>query len=221
MIKILIISRSLLVRKGLIALLTQESDLRVIGEASQEQETTLQLKRTQPSIILLDLLMQEEDGVTILKKIFRAYAKAKVLILAVHESDVYPQRLLKEGLLGYLTHRNSPQELMQAIRTIHQGEHYISPMVAQRLAVKRCIETFRESPFEGLSRRELQVAQLISSGKKTTEITTQLHLSHKTINTYRYRLYEKLHVHSDVALTLLALSYHLIEPPIAISNKNN
>jgi two-component system invasion response regulator UvrY len=210
MIKIVIVNGFALIRKSLDALLVSENGFQIVGEANNGEEAIQKLKLLHPDIVLMDFQMVIENGIEVSRKIMRLYPSVKILILTSHDSDLYPERLLKEGVVGYVTYNDSPEELIQAIHSVARGEHYLCAAIAQRLAIKRCMDTFRVTPAENLSRRELQVMTMIALGKRTAEVAEFLHLSHKTINTYRYRLYDKLSVRSDVALTHLALQYRII-----------
>ncbi len=118
--------------------------------------------------------------------------------------------MLQAGAAGYITKGCEPDEMIRAIRAIHSGQRYISSEIAQQLALKRFAKD-EESPLDILSERELQIMLMITSGQKVQEISDKLCLSPKTVNSYRYRIFEKLNIDSDVELTLLAIRLGLIK----------
>ena len=130
--------------------------------------------------------------------------------MTICNNDLYPARLLQVGASGYLTKGASMNEMIQAIRAVHAGQRYISPEIASRLAFRHVSEE-EETPFDSLSERELQVMLMITMGMKVQDIVEKLCLSPKTVNSYRYRIFEKLSVKNDVELTLLAIRHGLIE----------
>jgi len=149
-------------------------------------------------------------GLEATRKMIRHNPDLKVLALTVCDDEPYPSRLLQAGAAGYITKGCDPDEMIRAIRTIHAGQRYISSEIAQQLALKRFAKD-EESPLDILSERELQIMLMITSGQKVQEISDKLCLSPKTVNSYRYRIFEKLGINSDVELTLLAIRLGLVE----------
>lgn len=209
-IKILIVDDHQLIRKGIATILDEIKGFHVIAEAADGEEAIRLAKQHNPDVILMDIQMPGIGGMEATKKILRTNPEVKILALTVCESDIFPSRLLEEGAAGYITKDSTTDEMVRAIRSVSQGERYISPGIAQKLAIRR-FTTGKASPFETLSERELQVMLMITRGRKVQEIADILHLSNKTINTYRYRIFDKLGVISDVELTHLALQHGIIE----------
>lgn len=209
-IKILIVDDHQLIRKGIASILDEINGLHVIAEASNGEEAIRLAKQHEPDVVLMDIQMPGMGGMEASRKILRTHPDIKILALTVCESDIFPARLLEEGAAGYITKDSTTDEMIRAIKTVAMGQRYISPSIAQKLALKR-FASGGVSPFEDLSERELQVMLMITRGRKVQEIAEILHLSPKTVNTYRYRLFEKLGVKSDVELTHLALQHGVIE----------
>jgi two-component system, NarL family, invasion response regulator UvrY len=209
-IKIIVVDDHTLVRKGIVGLLSTMKDMDVIGEASSGEEAISLSKSQKPDVILMDIQMPGMGGLEATRKLAYAGFGSKVLALTVYESDVFPTRFLEEGAAGYITKYAEPRELERAIRMVASGQRYVSSEIAQKLVLRRYSD-HEQSPFERLSERELQVMMMITRGKKAPEIADVLHLSPKTINTYRYRIFDKLGVKTDVDLTRLAIRYGLIE----------
>jgi two-component system invasion response regulator UvrY len=135
----------------------------------------------------------------------------RVLALTVCDDEPYPSRLLQAGAAGYITKGSKAEEMIKAIRMLHAGERYLSSEIAQQLALKRFSSEEEASPLDALSERELQIMLMITQGQKARQISEKLCLSVKTINSYRYRIFEKLGIKSDVELTLLAMRLGLLE----------
>lgn len=211
MINILLVDDHKIVRSGIHYIIDATPGLRVVAEAANGEDAVKFAKEHQPDVILMDLQMPGIGGLEATRKIVRQNPKIKILVLTVCDDDVFSVRLLKSGALGYLTKGCEAEELLKAIKEVANGQRYLSPELAQQLALKRFDGDEEASPFEELSGRELQVMLMITKGQKVLEIAEKLHLSTKTINTYRYRLFTKLGVKNDVELTHLAMRYDLVE----------
>lgn len=210
MIKILLADDHDLVRLGIKRLLTDASGISVVGEAETGEDAIILAKKLVPNIILLDANMPGIGGLEACKRIIRYNPEIKVIALTVHMDEPYPSRFLQAGASGYLTKGTGVEEMVRAIRQVNAGQRYISAEVAQQLAL-RPFDADRDTPFEILSEREMQVMLMITSGEKVQEISDKLCLSPKTVNSYRYRLFDKLNVDSDVALTHLAIRHGIID----------
>ena len=212
MINVLVVDDHELVRTGILRILGDVSDVKVIAQAGDGEEALELVKEHAPDVVLMDVSMPGMGGIEATRKILHNFTDVKVIILSVHDEEPYPSRLLQAGASGYLTKGCGVDEMVNAIRTVHSGERYISADIAQRLALST-LGGRGESPFDKLSQREMQVLIMVTQGQKTQEISDKLCLSPKTISTYRYRLYDKLGVDNDVELTHLALRHGLIERP--------
>lgn len=211
MIKVLIADDHPVVREGLKQIINKASDIKVFGEALNGQEVLDRLVGESFDAIVLDINMPGRDGIEVLKEIRKEFPKLPVLILSIYPEEQMGVRVLKAGASGFLNKEIAPKELLNAIRKIHTGGKYVSPQLAERLAV--AVGTGGESePHKLLSNREYQVFRLIASGKTINEIAEQLSLSDKTIRTYRDRLLEKMVIKNDVELTHYAIKHKLIEP---------
>lgn len=209
MIKVLLVDDHDLVRSGIKKLLSDSHDIEIVGEAASGIEALKLVERLKPNVVLMDVNMPEMDGLEATKKIHQKYPNVKVLVLSVHDDDPYPSRVLQAGALGYITKGAATDEMLSAIRAVDAGRRYLSPSVAQKLALKH-LEPEVEGQ-EALSEREMQILEMITSGMKVADIADRLYISPKTVNSYRYRIFEKLNVHSDVELTRYAIRHKLIE----------
>lgn len=210
MIKVLLVDDLELVRMGIKRLLQDATGIKVVGEASSGEEAKIMTKELSPDVVIMDINMPGIGGYAATSTIIRQNPDTKVLALTIYEDEPYPSRIIKAGASGYITKGCSPDEMIRAIRLIHTGQRYISPKVAQQIAIKRFTKS-EESLLDVLSERELQIMLMITQGQKVQDISKKLHLSPKTVNSYRYRIFDKLNVNSDVELTLLAVRLGMLE----------
>ncbi len=210
MIRTLIVDDHNLVRHGIQSMLHGVEGIKVVGEALSGEEAVKLAREVRPDVVLMDLKMPGIGGLEATRKLLRIDPDIKVLVVTVCDDDIFPARLLQAGASGYLTKGAKKEELIQAIRAVHSGQRYISPAIAQQLAFKHLTDS-DDSPIESLSERELQVMLMIVNGLRPAEISEKLCLSPKTVNSYRYRLFDKLKVKNDVELTLLAIRHGLMD----------
>ena len=209
MINVLIADDHHLVRTSIAHLLNEESDIKIVGEVDDGESAVAQCRQLKPDIILMDIRMPGTGGLEATRRIHRTLADIKVIILTAHLEDSVLRRMLEAGASGFLSKGADAVEMTDAIRQVFRNGRYISQEIAQRLALAHF--TDEDSPFNQLSDRELQIALMIVNCQRVQDISDRLHLSPKTVNTYRYRLFDKLHVTSDVELTHLALRHGLVE----------
>jgi len=209
-INVLLVDDHDLVRTAIRNLLANVAGIRVVGEARTGEEAIKLCRKQNPQVVLMDVKMPGIGGFEATRKLLRHNPDLKVLVLTSCNNDIYPARLLQIGASGYITKGSTMEEMVQAILAVKSGQRYISPDIASRLAFKH-VSSNDESPFDALSERELQVMLMITKGAKVQDIAEKLCLSPKTVNSYRYRIFEKLNVANDVELTLLALRHGLVE----------
>lgn len=211
-INVLIADDHNLVRAGIRSILSNDKQIKVVGEAGTGEEAIKLVRELSPRVVLMDLKMPGIGGLEATRKILHFNPEVRVLVVTMYEDNIHPVRLLQVGAAGYLTKEADPSEMLQAIHAVNIGQRFISPMVAQQMVLKD-VTNDGTSPFEILSDRELQVVFMVTKGIKAPEIARKLNLSSKTINTYRYRIFKKLKVEpkSDVVLAQLAMQYNLID----------
>ena len=210
MIGVLLVDDHKLVRTGLKLILDETPDIRVVGEASTGEEALDRARALKPQVILMDVSMPGIGGLEATRKLAMGLPDARVIVVSVHTAEPYPMRLLEAGASGYLTKDCAGDEIVTAIRRVHAGERYISAEIARQLALQ-AVSREPGSPFDQLSSREMQVMIMATGGHSVQDISDKLHLSPKTVSTYRSRLFQKLGVNNDVELTRLALRYGVIE----------
>ncbi|UTD54231.1 UvrY/SirA/GacA family response regulator transcription factor [Halomonas sp. MS1] len=209
MIKVLIADDHHLVRTSIAHLLNEECDIEVVGEVDDGESAVAQCRRLKPDIVVMDIRMPGIGGLEATRRIHRTMEDVKVLILTAHIEDSALRLMLEAGAIGFLSKGADTSEMTDAIRQVFHGKRYVSQEIAQRLALSHF--TDEDNPFRHLSHRELQIALMIVNCQRVQDISDRLHLSPKTVNTYRYRLFDKLEVATDVELTHLALRHGLVE----------
>lgn len=198
-----------LVRTGIKHILVSAEDIYVVGEADSGEAAIAMVKQHPTDIILMDLRMPGMGGIKAIQTIHQEFPQVKIIAITAYDEETLASRLLQEGVMAYLTKGCSGDEILTAIRRVYNGERYIDPQIAPQLAIQNANRR-EASPVELLSERELQVMLLLVKGKSIQAISETLHLSPKTVNTYRYRLLEKLQVDSNVELAHLAIRYGLL-----------
>ncbi len=212
MIKVLLVDDHDLVRTGIRRILEGTADIVVMGEAKSGEEAVDFVRRSPPDVVLMDVNMPGIGGLEATRKIHHVNEHIKVVALTVYNEPPFPEQLHGAGAVGYLTKGCDAEEMLLAIRTVHDGRPYIDREVAQSMMLDKMNRKRGDeiSPFERLSNREMQVMLMITRGVSSREISDSLCLSPKTVSTYRHRLFEKLDVRNDVELTHLALRHGLV-----------
>lgn len=200
-----------LVRTGITRMLADIDGLQVVGEACTGEEALLKVRELKPDVVLMDVKMPGIGGLEATRKLMRSHPDIKVVAVTVCEDEPFPTRLLQAGAAGYLTKGAALDEMVQTIRLVFAGQRYIDPQIAQQLALKSFQPQNSGSPFDLLSEREIQIALMIANCHKVQNISDKLCLSPKTVNTYRYRIFEKLSITSDVELALLAVRHGMVD----------
>jgi two-component system, NarL family, invasion response regulator UvrY len=209
MMRILIVDDHAIVRRGLRELLSDEFHRVAFGEASDAQQALEQLRKKEWDVALLDIALPGKSGLDLLKELKTEWPKLPVLILSAHPEDQFAVRALKAGAGGYMTKESAPEELAKALRKIMAGGRYVSPALAEMLALGVTKDLTR-TPHETLSDREYEVMSRIASGKTVTEIAEELSLSPKTISTYRTRVLEKLGLKNSAAIVQYVIRNGLV-----------
>ncbi|MCX7095190.1 MAG: response regulator [Methylobacter sp.] len=210
MISVLLVDDHELVRTGIEALLNDVEDITVSGIAKSGEEAVDAVVALSPDVVLMDVNMPGIGGVEACRRILQQNPKVKIIALSVHNDGPIPHQLLKLGVLSFISKGSPVEEMVQAIRKVVDGKRYLCSEVANNLAFQG-LPGSNDSPFSILSHRESEVVTLILQGNTIKEMSEMLLLSDKTINTYRYRLYSKLHVKNDVELIRLAIKFGYID----------
>lgn len=210
--KILVADDHDLVRMGIVRMLADVDDFDVVGEAKTGEEAVALSRKTLPDVVLMDVKMPGIGGLEATRKILAMRGDTRIVAVTSLSDDLFPERLMKAGAVGYVTKGAGFDEMIEAIRTVMAGNRYMSSGIAQQLALRNFGGGNSDtSPFDSLSERELQTSVMIANGIKVQGIADAFCVSPKTVNSYRYRIFDKLKVNSDVELTLLAVKYRVLD----------
>ena len=209
-INILLVDDHELVRTGISRIIDDVRGMKVIGEAESGEDAVKWCRNNDPDVILMDINMPGIGGLDAMNKILRIKEDIKIIMLTMHTENPFPAKVMQAGAAGYLSKAAGPEEVLKAIRVVHSGQRYLAPEIAQQMALSQ-LSPSNEDPFSVLSERELQIMLMITKGQRVVDISEQLNLSPKTINSYRYRLFDKLGVNGDVELTHLAIRYGMLD----------
>ncbi|PHQ26067.1 two-component system response regulator UvrY [Marinobacter guineae] len=215
MIRVLVVDDHELVRSGITRMLADNPDIEVIGQAASGEDSIDFVRQQRPDIVLMDIRMPGIGGLEATRRILRIDDSIRVIVVTVCADDPYPTRVMQSGATAYITKGADIKEMVRAIRMANTGQRYISPEIAQKMALKQLGGDREEdgelSMFERLSEREMQIAMMVVDCQKVQDISDKLCLSPKTVNSYRYRIFEKLEISSDVELALMAVRLGLLD----------
>ena len=204
-IQVLIVDDHAVVRKGIRALLATEEAIEVLGEAADGVEAIQQYNALKPDILLLDLLMPRKDGIEVIQELTKKYPEAKILVLTSFAADDHVFPAIKAGAKGYLLKDTDPEDLINAIHQVYEGESSLSPLVARKVLQE--ITQPGEKPLspDPLTKREVEVLQVLAKGKSNREIGEVLSISETTVRTHVSNILGKLHLASRTEAALYAL----------------
>ena len=209
-IRVLLADDHALMREGLRALLTAAPDIEVVGEVRTGREAERQVLQLNPDVVLMDIAMPDLNGIEAARVIHAKCPAVRIVMLSMHATAEYVYRAFEAGASGYLLKEAAAEEVITAVRTVHEGRRYLSPALAE--SVPDLSSGHARSPVDSLSTRERQVLQLVVEGKTSSEIARMIHLSPKSVQTYRSRLMMKLGVSDVPSLVKFALEHGLTPP---------
>jgi two-component system, NarL family, response regulator NreC len=212
-IRILIADDHGIVREGLKFVLQQEPDVEVVGEAENGRETIRLAERLEPDVIVMDIGMPQLNGIDATAQILRRKPDSKVLILSMHEDEVYLLRALTAGVKGYLVKGSAFSDLPGAVRALMAGKCFFSPSIAKMLAeeyTRQVQQKHLEDSYALLTEREKEILQLLAEGKSNKEVATILDVSPYTVETHRNHFMQKLNLHNTADIVLYAVRKKLI-----------
>jgi len=211
MITILIVDDHPIVRDGIRHTLEDESDFRVVAEASSGEEALERIQETDPDVVLLDIAMPGMDGFETTKRLMETKRKqpVRVVILTMYADEHYAVRLIRMGALGYVVKDSAHEELPEAIRAVQAGRRFVSASVREALALRH-LDGLEENRLESLTDREFQVTRRLASGVTNREIAKELSLSVKTVDAHRLRILAKLGLRNNAELTRFAIREGII-----------
>ncbi len=209
MIRVILCDDHAVVRRGIRDTLADAVDIQVVGEAGSYSEVRDALRTIPCDVLVLDLSLPGRGGLEVLGSLKDTDIKVRVLIVSMYPEDQYAIRCLRAGAQGYVNKAGEPGELVVAVRTVAEGRKYVSPAVAQML-VDNLHAPSNEVLHASLSERELQTLLKIASGKRLSDIATELMLSPKTVSVYRSRVLEKLKLSNNAELTVYAIRNNMV-----------
>jgi RNA polymerase sigma factor (sigma-70 family) len=212
-IRVLIADDHGIVRQGLRFILERESDLEVVGEASDGREACRIAKELEPDVALIDIGMPELNGIEACAQMIRRNPAIRVIILSMHSDEVYLMRALTSGAKGYLLKGSADQDVVRAVREVAHGRSFFSPRIAQMLAedyTQHLKDKGLQDSFELLTEREKEILQLVAEGKSNKEVAALLNLSPYTVETHRNHILQKLNLHNTAEMVLYAVRKKII-----------
>lgn len=195
-------------RDGLATLLAAQPDMEVVGTAANGREAIAEVVRLAPRVAIVDISMPELDGIEAARQILTANPNIHVMILSMHAGAQHVFHALEAGVRGYLLKESASREVIEAVRIVQAGRRYLSPRVAEIVA-QGVTDRSGVSPLSSLSQREREILKLVADGHSSAKIGALLHLSPKTVDTYRSRMMQKLHVTDLAGVIKLAIQHGL------------
>ncbi len=212
--RVLIVDDHPAVREGLALRICGQADLEVCGEAADVGEALQLIVKTRPDVAVIDIALKRGNGIDLIKRITARKESVRMLVWSMYSDTLYAERALRAGALGYINKENATDQIITGIRTVLQGKVYLSEPASSRL-LGRLVhgegDNAGRSPVETLSDRELEVFNLIAEGLDTHQIAEKMRISHKTVETYRARIKEKLDLGSSTELLRHAVQWLLEE----------
>jgi two-component system response regulator NreC len=220
-IRVLIADDHIIVRAGVRSLLEDQAEFEVVGEAGSGWEAIELATRLQPDVVLMDIAMGDLSGLEATQEIKERSPRVNVLALTMYDREEFFFAMLKAGALGYVLKESEPDELLAAIRAVHQGEAFLSPSVTKAVLEDYLAQGTSQvsSRYDSLTLREKEVLRLTAEGKSTREIADMLHLSIKTIEKHRVRMMRKLELNNLSELIRYAIRKGLIEVDVDPGHK--
>lgn len=210
--KVVIVDDHPAVREALAIRISSQPDLEICGEAGDFAEALQVISATDPDVVVLDIALKNGSGIDLIKRLKERTHKVRMIVWSMFQEELYAERALRAGAMAYLTKEQATSQIIDAIRHIREGRMYLSADMTEKLlkqAVGRTIPTEASTTLDILSDRELEVFRLIGQGLKNQDIAGQLHLSVKTVETYRDRIKEKLSLKDSMELNRSALQWIL------------
>jgi DNA-binding NarL/FixJ family response regulator len=197
-----------IVREGLANLLGARPDIQVVGTAADGRDTVRQVEKLKPEVVVMDISMPQMNGIEAAREIRSRAPQTRVVILSMHSSTEHVFHALEAGACAYVLKESAASEIVDAVHAVHAGHRYLSPKVSEVMA-DNISRGSAASPLESLSKRERQVLQLVAEGRSSAQIAATLHLSPKSVDTYRSRLMQKLHIGDVAGLVKFAIQHGL------------
>lgn len=210
-IRVLLVDDHQVLLEGLCSLLEAEADIAVLGTAGTAAEALSLAQSKQPNVMVVDIGLPDRNGLELIADIRELGIETRIIVLSMHSNQEVVRKALEAGCDGYVPKESAHSKLVEAIQVVHSGERYLHPVAATALVDALTFSESEKSQFDGLSEREQEVVRLTALGFSSRETAGQLHLSPKTVETYRQRAYEKLGISHRMDLVRFALAAGLLD----------
>jgi len=211
-IRVFIADDHKILRESLIILLSRDEELEVVGDAADGQEAFAKIRTLKPEIAVLDISLPGLNGLDLSAKLHQEMPQVKIVILTMHKSEEFVSRALFAGVKGYVLKDNALEELIQCIKQVHEGQMFLSHTITELVVASYMKESQSGSPEAAMSTREREILQLLAEGRNNKDISEDLHLSIKTVETHRANIMRKMGFKNITELVLFAVRNHMIEP---------
>jgi DNA-binding NarL/FixJ family response regulator len=201
-VTVLLVDDHAVVREGYRRLLERAPDLAVVGEAASAAEAYQKFCQLAPDVVVMDISLPDTSGIEAMHRLLAREPGARVLVFSIHDEPVFPDRALRAGASGYVTKASAPEVLVDAVLAVARGEKFLSPDVAQTLALRGVAG--RETALESLSPREFEIARLLALGHSMREIADRLCISYKTVANHQSAIRQKLGAQTPAQLVRIA-----------------
>lgn len=208
-IKVMLVDDHAVVRAGLRRLIENQPNIEVVAEAADGDQAYHLYSASPVDVIVMDLSMPGMGGIESARRIIGRYASAKIIIFSMHDNATFASQVLKTGVKGYVTKTGSDSDLLKAIQEVAQGRSYLSPEVAQKIALESM--SGDDNPLKMLSAREFEVFRLLTEGVSAEEVGERLKISQKTVSNYYTMIKQKLGANSPIEMVRIAIRYGVIE----------
>ena len=217
MIRTILVDSHSLFRAGVVRLLRDVKTINVVGEAETGEEAVDLVRKLNPHVVTLEVVLPGMGGLETTRRILKAKPGMQVVMLSGAWGAPFPAQSMRAGACGFVSKRAAPEEVVAAIKRAYAGKRFVSADIAENLA----FESFDDAciaPFDQLSGREMQITLIVVNCQCVNDISANLHLSPKTVNSYRYRIFDKLRVSSDVELAMLAVKHGMVNPALSVNS---
>lgn len=208
-IRIMLVDDHAVVRSGLRRMMDKVADMQVIAEADSGENAYQHYGEHLPDVLVMDISMPGMGGLEAARRILTRHPSARILIFSMHENAAFATQAIKAGVKGYVAKADAPEDLLVAVRDVARGKNWVSPSVAQKIAIQSMLG--EDNPLQQLSAREFEVFRLLAEGKSSEEVGEMLKISQKTVANYHTIIKQRLGVNTTVDLLRLALRHGVVE----------
>jgi DNA-binding NarL/FixJ family response regulator len=207
-IRVALVDDHAMLRAGYRYMLAAERDIEIVAEGESGEDALRIVRELKPDVLILDVSMPGLSGVEVTYRLAKMDVPTRVVIVTMHSEGPLPRLLLDAGAAAFLTKGSDATELIDAVRQIMRGQRFVGRAIAQRLALANA--TGENAPLDRLTARELEVAMMLGRGERPQDIASRMHISDKTVHTYKTRVLSKLEIRTESELTLMLVRFGLL-----------